>query len=323
MQHFLASRKSKDIPVKHLYAEYKFWVERERPFSDIREELETIARQGDDFRRILQTQKADVLYPIAETIDVFDVRTAYPLLLFLLDRQLSDEAWREVARILESYIVRRAVCGWTTKNYNRVFLSITSKLGSQSVSPARLREVLSEQRGESTEWPTNSAFSEAWLKNALYGEQITAKVVHILRRLSDAYLSTRTERIQIEGQLTVEHIMPQQWREYWPLPNGDQGAPLDELWNAPPGDARIDATRRRDAVVHTIGNLTLVTQPLNSSLSNRPWSEKKPAILSASLLPLNLQLQSAAHWDEAAIGRRARDLFARAVETWPAPSRTS
>ena len=32
MQHFLASRQTVDIPIKHLFVEYKFWIDRQRPF---------------------------------------------------------------------------------------------------------------------------------------------------------------------------------------------------------------------------------------------------------------------------------------------------
>ncbi len=52
---------------------------------------------------------------------------------------------------------------------------------------------------------------------------------------------------------TIEHIMPQDWRRHWPL---DNGATEEE----------------RDRRVHTLGNLTLVTQSLNSKVSNAAWA---------------------------------------------------
>ena len=60
MQHFLASRIGEDMPIKHLFAEYKHWIERKNPFSSsIREELAALARQGDHFRRILEPKSGD------------------------------------------------------------------------------------------------------------------------------------------------------------------------------------------------------------------------------------------------------------------------
>ncbi len=47
MQHFLASRQAVDIPVKHLFVEYRHWIERERPFNSVANELAVLSKQGD------------------------------------------------------------------------------------------------------------------------------------------------------------------------------------------------------------------------------------------------------------------------------------
>jgi hypothetical protein len=73
--------------------------------------------------------------------------------------------------------------------------------------------------------------------------------------------------------------------EHWPLPDGSCGLMPQELWDSQPGDSRTDATRHRNAMLQTSGNLTILTQALNSPVSNNGWQEKKPALLSASLLP--------------------------------------
>ena len=57
IQHFLASRQTYDIPIRHLYVEYKFWIERNKPFESVADELAELARQGDDFRRIIEPKK--------------------------------------------------------------------------------------------------------------------------------------------------------------------------------------------------------------------------------------------------------------------------
>lgn len=144
-----------------------------------------------------------------------------------------------------------------------------------------------------------------------------AKIVHILRRLSDTYLNPKSEQIDINCPLTVEHILPQNWIENWPLPDGSKGLTTYELWDRPAGETQGDATRRRNAAVQTLGNLTILTQPLNSSVSNSGWKEKKPALLTASLLPINQQLHAFEFWDETAIEVRSKALFERALKIWP------
>jgi hypothetical protein len=67
----------------------------------------------------------------------------------------------------------------------------------------------------------------------------------------------------------------------------------------------------------TFGNLTLVTQRLNSHLSNGPWDKKREAILLHSALPLNRSLPDA--WDDDAIRQRSRTIAATVTRIWPRP----
>lgn len=317
LQHFLASRLTADIPIKHLFVEYKFWIERAQPFTSVKEELACLARQGDDFRRIIAPVKDDPLYGLVTFLDVFDVRTSYPLLMTLLDSGMSEPDWAEVSRILESYLLRRAVCGLTTKNYNRVFLGLTRALRRDGATPDNLTKQLREQTGDSTEWPSDERFGEAWRTSHAYQVLNNPKIVHILKRLSDTYLTGKSETVSVEGALTVEHILPQQWQDKWLLPDGTKGLTTDALWTASKDDPRVDASRKRILALQTYGNLTILTQSLNSSVSNSEWGLKKPELLKHSLLPINQQLHDVAAWDEAAIARRCQALLTRALKVWP------
>jgi hypothetical protein len=102
--------------------------------------------------------------------------------------------------------------------------------------------------------------------------------------------------------------------------SGSKGLTFAELFEVESEDPRVDATQRRNALVQTIGNLTILTQALNSSVSNSAWEEKKPALLSASLLPINQQLHPVDEWNEVAIEQRSKALFSRAIKLWPSPS---
>lgn len=316
MQHFLASRQTVDIPIKHLFVEYKFWIERQQPFATVRDELATLSRQGEDFRRIIEPKKDDSLFGLSTFLDAFDVRTSYPLLLTLLDLKIDELQWAAITVTLESYLLRRAVCGLTTKNYNRVFLQLTRGLRRDGVIPENLGTLLAQQTGESAEWPSDDAFREAWRTRHVYQMLNNPKVVHILKRLNDTYLGAKMETISIEDALTVEHILPQQWGDHWPLQDGTKMMNSHELWNADTADPRAVATRKRNAVLQTIGNLTILKQSLNSDASNCAWVVKKRKFRH-SLLPINQQLHDVDAWDEAAIEKRSDDLFQRAVKLWP------
>lgn len=77
------------------------------------------------------------------------------------------------------------------------------------------------------------------------------------------------------------------------------------------------ASRARNQVLQTLGNLTILTKPLNSALSNSAWSIKRPELLKHSLLPINQQLMDREVWDETAIAERSEDMLQRALRIWP------
>lgn len=322
MQHFLASRQAVDVPIKHLYVEYRHWIERERPFSNVEDELTALRDQREDFRRVLSPERGDAIHAIATFMERFDIRTAYPLMLHLLALRLDGEAWRRLSRTLESYLLRRSVVGWSTKAYNRVFLSLVRNLRklSPDVVPEGVEEALGALTGETSAWPTDEQFGKAWMNGEAYRVLNRAKITHLLARLSTTYQTNKTEELAIDSELTVEHIMPQNWLANWQLPDGSTGMKWQELVDAGPDDSRAIATRDRERAIHTIGNLTVLTQALNSSISNGPWREKKPALLQSSLLPINLQLGAFDQWDEQSISQRGQSLLERALRIWPGPA---
>lgn len=314
MQHFLSSRRLADIPVKHLYVEYKYWIEKVQPFKTVPDELRALASQRNVFRRFLESKTGDPLAPLARVLDIFDLGTAYPLLLAFAETAPSDQQWNSLSRIMESFIVRRSVCGWTTQAYNRVFLG-AMKQSSTSLTVESIEAYLRAGKGESVEWPSDSAFHERWMNIHAYKLLSNSRIVHILKRISDRMINANSEDVVVHSPLTVEHIMPQSWVDNWLLADGTRGATREERDGLPASDPRREQSDRRDAILQTFGNLTLVTQPLNSILSNGPWLTKRPH-LTASLLPLNQPLLAENEWSEVQILERGEMLFRHALQLW-------
>lgn len=318
MQHFLASRIGEDIPIKHLFVEYKNWIERQHPFPSITDELKTLAAQGENFRRIINPQRGDPVYQLATFLEAFDIRTAYPLLLTCFAAKIDDSVWFEISKLLESYLVRRTICGMTTKNYNRVFLQLSKNLQRDGVTPENLKAQLASQKGPSAEWPIDSALQESFLESRAY-ELGNARLVYIFKRLNETYHSAKTEPLLFDRQPTVEHIMPQEWIANWPLGDGSKGLEWMDLQGAEDDDPLAKATRRRNQLVQTFGNLTILMQELNSAQSNANWEDKRPELLKHSLLPINQDLHDATIWNEASITQRAEQLFERVRSIWRGP----
>jgi hypothetical protein len=316
MQHFMASKQGQDIPIKHLYVEYRHWIELSNPYDGVEEELQALARNGDNFRRIISPSEDDVLYDLCTFLESYDIRTAYPLLLALTDANLSKADWQDISDLLESYLLRRAVCDLGTKNYNRVFLGITRTLRKDGFSVERMKSLLLAQHGESVVWPDDTAFREAFVQKPVYGALNSSKLVHLFGRLNQSFMSSKSERVVFDEKPSVEHIMPQNWIQNWPLPNGTKGMDHLERFDANEDDPRAIATRARDRALQTLGNLTILSTALNSAQSNMAWTDKRPELMKHSLLPINQSLLEYPIWDEEQISARGEMLFERAKAIW-------
>jgi hypothetical protein len=130
----------------------------------------------------------------------------------------------------------------------------------------------------------------------------------VLRAIERSLYSPKVETPDVPRGLTLEHVMPRQWRQHWPLPDTD---PEEEALRAQDRDARLDR----------VGNLTLATGALNSTLSNLPWSEKQLHLNAATKLLLNNELITdfGSRFDDSAIDRRTLLLASRICSIWPGP----
>jgi hypothetical protein len=69
---------------------------------------------------------------------------------------------------LVSFLVRRAVCNLTPKNYNNVFQRLLKQLHAVGISPTALRNHLQASTGDGSRWPNDAEFRNACLTAPLY-----------------------------------------------------------------------------------------------------------------------------------------------------------
>lgn len=308
--HYLVKETERDLNIGQLYQDFKdWWYSSAR---DVTLELMALERQSEIYRTFLEPERSDSAQLFLERLKVIDTSTIYPVLLYLLDNQRAVPVHevRRTLTIVESYLVRRMVCGLTQKNYNRVFLLLLKLVKRQpDLNSEIVRDYLLSLEGDSVRWPDDAEFRQAWLSMPLYTTLGPAKMQMVLKALNRSLHSRFQEDVSVGGWLSVEHIMPQQADETnWPLPEHD---PTDYA-------RRGELLRLRGSLIHTIGNLTLLTGYLNSSISNGPFEQKRSRIAEQSALRLNTYFQTAGDsWDEAAVLRRGEELFRLAREIWP------
>lgn len=245
---------------------------------------------------------------------VMDAGVITPVLMLLFSappEQLSRNRRRRSLKAIESFLVRRMVCRLTTKDYNRLILDLAEVLQRQGLETADdvIVEFLKSQTSESREWPDDHRLMNAFLTLPLYRLLTRGRLRLVLEGIEQSLRTDKSEQQMAPPNLTIEHLMPQSWREHWPLPVGEADAET--------------AVVERSRLVHTIGNLTLVNERLNPHLSNGPWMQKREALGDHSVLFLNKALLADSptdQWHEATIRSRGDTLAKLAARIWPGPS---
>lgn len=306
LNHFLTLQRRDETIVAQLFSAYKDLVE-EKDGTSAAEHLKRFSTYADVYESFEQfpaeSREGLFFYRLSE----LDTTTVFPLLLEVVKRYGTDnrDALLQIMSDLESFFVRRAVCQLTAKNYNRFVVDLLKELhDADDYSPARVRTFLMRSQADTARWPDDDEFRTSWMTVPFY-KRLKKKTRMILEALELAQYTGKTEKVTIDTKLTIEHLMPKEWNRHWPLAAAE---------DTPEGR---DQSERRSALLHTLGNLTLLTKELNPSVSNGPWEKKLEAILKHSALNLNRTLPK--HWDEKAIQDRAAALFKTALKTWPRP----
>ena len=239
-------------------------------------------------------------------VEIMQARVITPVLLLLLSAEATTRT--RAFNALESFLVRRMLCRQTTKDYNRLVLELSVRLRETGLSRADsvVAQFLKNQTAYAREWPTDDAVTHALMSSPLYRLLTRGRLRLLLEGVERQLRSSgKAEQLAVPKNLTIEHLMPVGWREReWPLPEG----------------VDIEAsTYQRNTLIHSIGNLTLVTQKLNSSMSNDEWNSKKDELQEHSVMLLNNELLSEDAWDEEAIVNRSRRMATLVAKRWPGP----
>lgn len=230
--------------------------------------------------------------------------TINPLLLRLWASDMAVEDKQKSLDLLLSLIVRRAVCGLGSKNYNNLFLTVIAALEKSGWTYEVLSTFLLGLTAESGRFPHDAEFEVAIASKPLYETLGPARVRALLSEIETAKRGKKQEDKSLPDTLTVEHILPQTWREHWPM-DGDTQPTKDDYYQAIShvleDNSMVGRIVRRNRVKHTLGNLTLVTQSFNSSVSNLAFPIKRQEFEDQSILMLTRDFVKCENWGETEI----------------------
>ena len=275
--------------------------------NSIRDVAQDLGDLGKIYRQDVEEGRRADIAKFLERRNVMNVGVVTPLLLWLLSVDLPPARLANCLTAIESFLVRRVVCGYSARSYGELFVGLIRKLADPSAGNADFVVVsyLGEQTAQATLWPDDDELRKRFVTAPLYHYLTRGRLRMVLEGIEAKLRTNKAESQEVPGNLHIEHVMPQTWHPNWPLPSE---VAEDE-----------EAIANRDRAIHTIGNLTLVNGRLNSTLSNAPWVSKRGTLADHSILFLNKRLVNKGPevWDEAEIEKRAKWLHKRAVKIWP------
>jgi hypothetical protein len=321
LNHYLALVTQDDVKSTHLFNAFKGYVQDEDKKENkligsattAEEHMAMLARFGRIYRSLGEATAHPRLATFLRRLDAIDTTTVFPFLLMAHDHLMPDNPveFDKVLTVLESFLVRRMVCQLTTKNYNKLFIDLVKGIAKSGVLTAEsVGAWLAKSKADSLKFPTNEDFGSAIAVWPIYKDLSQKKVRAILEAIDASLQHKKSEAIPLPGGLTIEHVMPQEWEENWPMPEKVGTDPeAVKLWK-----------NRREAVLQTLGNLTLITGSLNPALSNAAWATKRPELLKFSKLNLTQYFhddQLAGTWNEDMIIKRGIYLVGKMLDIWP------
>lgn len=313
LAHVLAAETGQKISMRELYAEYRaFAVPKGRPrFVKVEDELKQLGMYSPIYETLEGRVNVDKdLFWLGRKFAAWQVTTAYPIAMQVHAADIDAEEKHKLYRLIYSYIVRRALSGLTAKNLNRVFQSLSREFIEKGPSVKTLKDYFARRIGDSTRFPGDREFREGILFKPAYTLAPQSRIKDVLWELEEASRTKFSERTPMPEGLWTEHVLPVSWTEEWLFEDGG----FVERWSKDP------RAENRNRVLHTLGNLTLLTGSLNISSSNKAFLEKRGKLEEHTGLFLNKWFLKKNSWSEANIRERGEALAEMSLTIWPSVS---
>jgi hypothetical protein len=165
---------------------------------------------------------------------------------------------------------------------------------------------------------------EKLLERPLYREEKnkTRSISNILLEVEQSIRGNKQEKvIFLNTGLTIEHLLPQNWFEYWQLDGetiseDDFYISVHAVMTEDDKNGKYHRIENRNKMLHTIGNLTILTTSLNPSVSNSSFDIKKQEIGLQSTVILNTYFLDKVIWDEEEVKKRSQYLYDQIKNIW-------
>ena len=282
---------------------FKTYQKFSRKFSSIEEEVKALGRYTSTYRYLDSVSDGCPKLPKVDCgvfrHHVWQSRIFYPVIFSIAGSDASVEEKAKMVKLLESYVIRRGVCGLKTNHYNKHVVTICKELANNA-SYDTLNQVLKGAKTDTAVFPNDERVKGDCITAKFYGTLAQNPFqYYVFKKLELLAAADRAERGDFDVE-TLDHILPQAWEK-------------DPGW--------VKAMEETDPLVvptyiDTIGNLTPMSFTRNPAKSNHPWDECK-GLLEISPMALNRELAKKETWGIKQIRERSELLADRICKIWP------
>jgi hypothetical protein len=232
----------------------------------------------------------DISFPPAKNtylygIKVLNTTKCFPLLL-RGKKVLSDKNFEKLTKAIECISFRHAILRSDPKDLEKFYYTALTKLKGDKDVDTILDEIKIH--------PTMSTAKNDKFKNEFCS---MSRSTSISKMILGRIVSKHQENIDLDSpDVWVEHIMPKTPKGEWL-----------KLYNAEPELYKMS--------LETLGNLTLMQDKKNISVSNKDFSSKKK-YYEKSRLTITTNIVSYKKWDWDTIDERQKQLYELAKDIW-------
>lgn len=295
-----------------LYREFRYVGE--HVYRKSNEELQGLLVRLDRYAEIYKQidQKhgdfSDYAHLVMQRRAALNLASLIPVFMVLVDRLGYGADLDQALRIVDSFLMRRVALKANYSGFDDVAFGYVQAIRDAPADGvcATLIEQL-EKSPWACRWPDDDEVGLHLQDADMYKGVTSAKKQLLLRGIAQRMHEENPDLSMdfTPKALTVEHVAPQSWDRHW----------KDDLDFKDTDEHRL----RLNRLVHRIGNLTLVTGPMNSGLGDHGWPWKKNR-LEGDNLEMNRRLiedMEGDIWNEREINRRSQILADYVNKIWP------
>jgi hypothetical protein len=215
-------------------------------------------------------------------------KATYPFLMqisnAIKDKNVNPSDGLETLNVVESFLVRRAICGHEPTGLHAVFKKLWNDCKGQPTASSVTRSI---QKHKTVSWPDNNAFRIAIATRPLYGSAITP---YFLQQYD---CSLKGDQPEIKPW--IEHVLPEKKSDEW---------------------KKAFSQAEHESLKDVLANLIPLTDEMNRALGNKGYADKREKYRGSSFKSTREFANSYSRWTPATINQRSKLLQDWALKRW-------